>query len=186
MMPLLDENRSLVKRGLQFMKQYKYPALELLKGSRDYDVTTVGFTIAPRINAFGRLPELVNPVCLVKYFLKGTNPAYLEKVSNYASKVNSKRQSMTTSLYKEAVTDTTSPCLFYGSEDMHEGLVGLVAGKYAREYEQPAFVKYIRGVREELMVLTSMISLSIMKISLYNMVVMRWQVVSLSQSQTIL
>ena len=147
-MPLLDENRSLVKRGLQFMKQYKYPALELLKGSRDYDVTTIGFTIAPRINAFGRLPELVNPVCLVKYFLKGTNPAYLEKVSNYASKVNSKRQSMTTSLYKEAVTDTTSPCLFYGSEDMHEGLVGLVAGKYAREYEQPAFVMHYDSKKE--------------------------------------
>ena len=105
------------------------------------------FTLAA-INAFGRLPELVNPVCLVKYFLKGTNPAYLEKVSNYASKVNSKRQSMTTSLYKEAVTDTTSPCLFYGSEDMHEGLVGLVAGKYAREYEQPAFVMHYDSKKE--------------------------------------
>ena len=69
-MPLLDENRSLVRRGLQFMKQYKYPSLELLKGSRDYNATTIGFTIAPRINAFGRLPELVNPVYLVKYFLK--------------------------------------------------------------------------------------------------------------------
>lgn len=74
MMPLLDENRSLVRRGLQFMKQYKYPSLELLKGSRDYDATTIGFTIAPRINAFGRLPELVNPVYLVKYFLKEADP----------------------------------------------------------------------------------------------------------------
>ena len=90
-MPLLDENRSLVRRGLQFMKQYKYPSLELLKGSRDYDATTIGFTIAPRINAFGRLPELVNPVYLVKYFLKEADPAYQEKISNYASKINSKR-----------------------------------------------------------------------------------------------
>lgn len=148
MMPLLDENRSLVRRGLQFMKQYKYPSLELLKGSRDYDATTIGFTIAPRINAFGRLPELVNPVYLVKYFLKEADPAYQEKISNYASKINSKRQSLTTSLYKEAVTDTSSPCLFYGSENMHEGLVGLVAGKYTREYEQPAFVMHYNPKEE--------------------------------------
>lgn len=148
MMPLLDENRSLVRRGLQFMKQYKYSSLELLKGNRNYDVTTIGFTIAPRINAFGRLPELVNPVYLVKYFLKEADPAYLEKISNYASKINSKRQSLTTSLYKEAVTDTSSSCLFYGSENMHEGLVGLVAGKYTREYEQPAFVMHYNPKEE--------------------------------------
>ena len=140
MMPLLDENRSLVKRGLLFMNQYKYRPLELLKGSRDYDVTTIGFTIAPRINAFGRLPELVNPVFLVKYFLKETDVAYQEKMASMASQINSKRQSMTASLYKEAVKETDQPCLFYGSQDMHEGLVGLVAGKYTREYEQPAFV----------------------------------------------
>ena len=31
MMPLLDENRSLVRRGLQFMKQYKYPSFRTIK-----------------------------------------------------------------------------------------------------------------------------------------------------------
>lgn len=148
MMPLLDENRSLVKRGLKFMNQYKYRSLELLKGNREYDVTTIGFTIAPRINAFGRLPELVNPVYLVKYFLKDTGISYQEKIANMASKINSKRQSMTTSLYNEAVTDLSSPCLFYGSENMHEGLVGLVAGKYTREYEKPAFVMHYDPQKE--------------------------------------
>lgn len=148
MMPLLDENRSLVKRGLSFMKQYKYRPLELLKGNRDYSVTTIGFTIAPRINAFGRLPEIVNPVYLVKYFLKDTDIAYQEKIANMASKINSKRQSMTTSLYNEAVSGTDASCLFYGSENMHEGLVGLVAGKYTREYEQPAFVMHYDPKKE--------------------------------------
>ena len=49
---------------------------------------------------------------------------------------------MTTSLYKEAVTDTSSSCLFYGSENMHEGLVGLVAGKYTREQVHHIIVLY--------------------------------------------
>lgn len=54
----------------------------------------------------------MNPVYLVKYFLKEADPAYQEKISNYASKINSKRQSLTTSLYKEAVTDTSSLAYF--------------------------------------------------------------------------
>ena len=71
MMPLLDENRSLVKKALTFMKSEKYPSLELLLGDQQsYTTTTIGFTIAPKINSFGRLPELCNPNILVKYFLK--------------------------------------------------------------------------------------------------------------------
>ena len=59
MMPLLDENRSLVKRALLFMKEEKYPSLELLLGkNQTYDMTSLGFTIAPKINSFGRLPEI--------------------------------------------------------------------------------------------------------------------------------
>ncbi|MFQ9633488.1 MAG: DHH family phosphoesterase, partial [Coprobacillus cateniformis] len=62
MMPLLDENRSLVKKALTFMKSEKYPSLELLLGDQQsYTTTTIGFTIAPKINSFGRLPELCNP-----------------------------------------------------------------------------------------------------------------------------
>lgn len=62
MMPLVDENKSLVSRGLQFMNEEKYLQLELLIGeNQKYNTTTLGFNIAPKINSFGRLPELVNP-----------------------------------------------------------------------------------------------------------------------------
>ncbi|MEG0593176.1 MAG: single-stranded-DNA-specific exonuclease RecJ [Coprobacillus sp.] len=143
MMPLLDENRSLVKRALVFMQEEKYPALELLLGDQQsYTTTSLGFNIAPKVNSFGRLPELCNPNILVKYFLKNADRTLMMKVSTVASEINSKRQSLTNQQYSDASSCMNDSYLYYSSEDVHEGLVGLIAGKYTREYERPSFVMH--------------------------------------------
>ncbi len=143
MMPLLDENRSLVRRALLFMKEEKYTPIELLLGDqKNYSSSTIGFTIAPKINSFGRLPELCNPNILVKYFLKNAPQDLLMKVSSIATQINAKRQSMTNEQYALAHSSSDDPFLYYASEDVHEGLVGLIAGKYTRQYEKPSFVMH--------------------------------------------
>ncbi|MEG0367251.1 MAG: DHHA1 domain-containing protein, partial [Coprobacillus sp.] len=143
MMPLLDENRSLVKRALSFMKGEKYPSLELLLGNQQtYNTTTIGFTIAPKINSFGRLPELCNPNILVKYFLKDAKRDLMVQVANKATEINSQRQTLTNQQYSLAIPAMTQSFLYWASEDVHEGLVGLIAGKYTRDYEKPSFVMH--------------------------------------------
>jgi single-stranded-DNA-specific exonuclease len=140
MMPLLDENRSLVKRGLSFMEAHHYPQLDLLLGNQKYSATSLGFSVAPKINAFGRLPEMVNPNNLVKYFQKQVDPMFLEAVAKNAGTINSKRQSLTNKYYEEALQVPHDDFLYYSSSNIHEGVVGLVAGKYARDYNRPSFV----------------------------------------------
>lgn len=143
MMPLLDENRSLVKKALTFMKEEKYPALELLLGEQQsYSTTTIGFTIAPKINSFGRLPELCNPNILVKYFLKNAPRELMMKVSQMATQINAKRQTLTNQQYALASQAMNEKFLYFASADVHEGLVGLIAGKYTRQYERPSFVMH--------------------------------------------
>lgn len=143
MMPLLDENRSLVKKALTFMKEEKYPALEMLLGDKqNYNTTTIGFTIAPKINSFGRLPELCNPNVLVKYFLKNAPRDLMMKVSQIATQINSKRQALTNEQYALASQNMNDKFLYFASEEVHEGLVGLIAGKYTRQYEKPSFVMH--------------------------------------------
>ena len=143
MMPLLNENRSIVEKGLEFMSENHYRSIELLKGEKQpYNVTTIGFTIAPKINSFGRLPENVNPNHLVKYFLKDTDPSYQNKIAAYASKINSLRQTMSDQAYRKALEIEHEKCLYYASKDVHEGIIGLIAGKYTREYERPALVMH--------------------------------------------
>jgi len=143
MMPLLDENRSLVKRALLFMQQEKYPSLELLLGNQQsYSTTSIGYIIAPKINSFGRLPELCNPNVLVKYFLKDASTEFMMKVANIAAQINIKRQNLTNQQYALVRQNQDDNFLYWASEDIHEGLVGLIAGKYTREYEKPSFVMH--------------------------------------------
>lgn len=142
MMPLLDENRSLVKRALTFMQEEKYLPLELLLGNQQkYTSTAIGFTIAPKINSFGRLPELCNPNILVKYFLKNAPKELLMKVSQVANDINLKRQEMTNEQF-EHIEIKDDPFMYYASSTVHEGLIGLIAGKYTHKYEKPSFVMH--------------------------------------------
>ena len=143
MMPLIDENRSLVKKALTFMEQEKYPSIELLLGNNQtYNTTSLGFVVAPKINSFGRLPEMCNPNVLVRYFLKDAPTELLMKVSTLANEINAKRQLLTNEQYKLAMNSKHDHFLYYGSHEIHEGIVGLIAGKYSREYERPSFVMH--------------------------------------------
>ncbi|WP_285816049.1 single-stranded-DNA-specific exonuclease RecJ [Thomasclavelia cocleata] len=143
MMPLLDENRALVKRALEFMKENKFTQLELLLGNNQkYSVTSIGFIIAPKINSFGRLSDLINPNHLVKYFRQDASIEILKAVSSKAVEINAKRQEMTNKQYQNVLTTLSSDEQFLYSyqNEIHEGLIGLVAGKYTRQYNRPSFV----------------------------------------------
>lgn len=143
MMPLLDENRALVKRALEFMKENKYQQLELLLGSNQtYSVTSIGFIIAPKINSFGRLCEIINPNHLVKYFRQDASIGILKAVSDNAVKLNTKRQEMTNKQYQNVLSsiNPNDQFLYAYQDEIHEGLIGLVAGKYTRQYNRPSFV----------------------------------------------
>ena len=143
MMPLLDENRALVKRALEFMKDNKFPQLELLLGSNQtYSVTSIGFIIAPKINSFGRLSEIVNPNHLVKYFRHDASIGILQAVSEKAVQINAKRQELTNKQYQNVLASVTpdEQFLYAYQNEIHEGIIGLVAGKYTRQYNRPSFV----------------------------------------------
>lgn len=143
MMPLLDENRSLVKRALRFMSEEKFLPLELLLGNNQtYSTQSLGFIIAPKINSFGRLCEMINPNQVVKYFLRGTDVNFLHQLATEAVKINSARQKLTQKQYLEVmkVVNTEDTFLYCYDVMVHEGIVGLVAGKYTREFYRPSFV----------------------------------------------
>lgn len=143
MMPLMDENRSLVKRALNFMKEEKYLPLELLLGdNQTYNMQSLGFIIAPKINSFGRLSEMVNPNNVVKFFLNDNSIEFMNSIAANAIKINGKRQELTSKQYQEVLKNTNpnEKFLFSHEVEIHEGIVGLVAGKYTRQFNRPSFV----------------------------------------------
>lgn len=148
MMPMIDENRTLVKKALEVMNQQRYLSLELLLGeNKQYDVTGLGFVIAPKINSIGRLEGGLNPNKAVTYFRhSGANSPkeqdFKMQFATSALKMNQSRQRLTTSQYETALSNMQEigGALVACHPNFHEGLVGLVAGKLTNHYYRPSFV----------------------------------------------
>lgn len=148
MMPLVNENRSMVKKAFQLMEENHFPAIDLLLGDKPtYTTTSIGFIIGPKINSFGRLPEKCNPGMVVKYFLIGDMPEavnsnFVRQFVEKAKEINTARQSLTNQTYSEIKPnlENDKDFVFVYENSIHEGIIGLLAGKITKEYNKVSFV----------------------------------------------
>lgn len=144
---LMGENRILVKFGLKVLQKTRWLGLRLLMENAGIDVNqkvpdtiTLGFTIAPRINAAGRL-EHAN----IALQLLITND-YAEAIdfANRIEEINRRRQDITARIVSEAKEKADSisdrKILVLSDSSWPKGVVGIVAGKLAEHYHKPVIV----------------------------------------------
>ncbi len=145
MVPLLSINRSLVKFGMEKLKSSKRPGMKLLAGQAQIDLSQVtphqvSFSLAPRLNAMGRLDSSLDALRL----LCTHDPVRAGELAERFIAVNQRRQDDTQLMFidakKQAQKVKNKPLIFIQSKDYHEGLVGLVAGRLAEEFHRPAVV----------------------------------------------
>lgn len=144
---LIGENRILVKYGLQVLKKTKWPGLKAISQTSGLDFSqktpdtyALGFVIAPRLNAAGRL-EHAN--IALDVLLEKNEILALEKAANL-EKVNTKRQTITEIILSEAREQAEMlkdrKILVLNKQGWSKGVVGLVAGKIADEFNKPTIV----------------------------------------------
>ena len=132
LMPLLGENRSLVKRGLSELRLGKrvglYALMEMASVSLDgIDSSAISFRIAPRINAAGRLASAKLAYDLLRCDEYGA--AY--DMAMDLERLNQQRQALTTDAFAVAEREmsgldpATAPILFVASDEFQAGIVGL-------------------------------------------------------------
>ena len=145
-MPLLDENRIVVKHGLQRMSHTKNVGLRALIAqngleNKDLNAYHLGFVLGPCFNATGRLEtaDLAMQLLLEKDEMRATSIAG-ELVS-----LNTQRKAMTKNGDEIAVSivesmDELDQVLVLYIPQLHESLCGLVAGHIKEKYYRPTFV----------------------------------------------
>lgn len=149
LMPLLDINRVVVKYGIeQIRKGSRVGLKELIKvaglQTQDIDSYHLGYILGPRINAAGRIGSPLDAVKL----LVSDKQEVCEGIADILNETNMQRQYMTQNgldQAKEIIGDSNEKILFVVSDDWHEGIVGLIAGKLNEIYHRPVLV----GTRKE-------------------------------------
>ena len=148
MVSLTDENRILVKYGLSILKNTQRIGLqELFKiagiQENEVDEETVGFQIAPRLNALGRLDD-PNPAIEL---LTGFDEEEARDIALMINQKNEERKEIVQKIYDEAKTmvNLNKPVQVLAGEGWNPGVLGIVAGRLLEELHQPVIVLNIEN-----------------------------------------
>jgi single-stranded-DNA-specific exonuclease len=145
--PLLGENRVLVRYGLQSLRERSSPGLKALltaTGLVDKPVLVaedIGFALAPRINAAGRLGQ----ARLAVELLTTDNLERAGMLATYLEEQNKARQTVERRMFKQAKELIEQhpewkdqSALVLDCSEWHAGVIGIVASRVAEHYQKPA------------------------------------------------
>ena len=144
--PLLGENRSLVKRGLERLNAAERLGLRAMIAQAglklgQIDAATIGFILGPRLNAAGRMDDAATSYDL----LTCRSPDQAANLAQELEELNRRRQRLTLEALERAqeqapMADESQKLLFVAGEDFPSGIVGLVAGRLTEEFYRPSLV----------------------------------------------
>jgi single-stranded-DNA-specific exonuclease len=149
--PLLGENRFIVREGMRRMETTSRPGLRALMDvaavSAPLQSDELAFRLGPRINAAGRLGDA--KLCV--HLLLTPDPAKAEHIAGLLEKANRERQSLERGMTAQAEKQlagadlSASHVLVVAGEGWNPGLVGLTAGRLCERYHLPAVALSLSG-----------------------------------------
>lgn len=146
--PLKGDNRILVAHGLRYLKETKRPGLMQLMRLAEIEgsvsVRDVGWRIAPRLNAPGRLGDA--SVALECLYQRDEDKAV--EYAQQCDELNEQRKSVQEAILEEAMKQAEAddaPFLIVSGDDWHPGVIGIVAGRLADRFARPTAVIAFEG-----------------------------------------
>ncbi len=149
-MPLQGENRVFVSRGLESLRSTKRPGIAALMAEtgctpESVSSSTIGFMLAPRINAAGRMGQID---LAVELFLT-QDPIRAVAVARALCDLNRQRQAVESEIYQQAISmlpvGQPPEAIVLADESWHQGVVGIVASRIAEEFSCPTFLICLDG-----------------------------------------
>jgi single-stranded-DNA-specific exonuclease len=147
--PLLDENRILVRHGLVSLRERPLPGIAALLRVTGLDqkphlsAEDIAFMLAPRLNAAGRLGQAQLGVELITT----ESPTRAASLADYIHELNGSRETLERSVLlaankqiKEHFDPEADPALVLAGVAWHPGVIGIVAGRLAEKYHRPVVI----------------------------------------------
>ena len=144
-MPMTGENRRIVSAGLARLNPSRRLGLARLislsgQGDRPISSVSVGYTLAPRINASGRMGRAEAALEL----LMTGDPEWAEELAQELCALNRERQTVEGEIFQQCVQRLgeapQAEALVLAGRAWHQGVVGIVASRLAEKYARPCFM----------------------------------------------
>lgn len=137
--PLTGENRALVRAGLAEFPTTALPGLRALMGEKKtVNVRDVSYSLAPRVNAAGRMGEADAALQL----LTTASPQEASTLATFLNIKNEKRRALQDQMLAEALelADPADPALVITAPHWHPGIMGIVAAKLLERHYKPVYI----------------------------------------------
>lgn len=142
--PLVDENRRIVKKGLAYIQNLGIKTLIEICNYDENNINTghIGFGVAPRLNAAGRLTHASIAVEL----LLATDKQTAHQKALYLDEENKQRQEIVEDIFHEAVKKIEennlqeNKIIIVVGENWHEGVIGIAASRLQEKYYRPIII----------------------------------------------
>lgn len=145
--PLIDENRIIVREGLAAISATERPGLKALLTvsgvNPPVSAGQVGFRLAPRLNAGGRLEDASQGVVL----LTTKDETEAERIASHLEENNQQRQAIEQDITQQAIAKIAQEVDFRDArviivmgDNWNSGVIGLAAGRICEKYHFPAIV----------------------------------------------
>ncbi len=153
-MPIKEENRLIVSFGLKMLESSERPGISALikasssnkndRAKKKYKITSgfIGYTLAPRINAAGRIKSAERAVEL--FLSSDFDEAYL--IAEELCDANKERQQEENKIIEEAYEKIAAidiekhPVLVLDADDWHHGVIGIVSSRITEKYSRPSIL----------------------------------------------
>ncbi len=148
--PLVDENRVIVKLGLKLLEQTHNIGLRTIlaiSGYNKIDSSTISFGVAPRINACGRMGHQEEALKL--FLSKDINE--VNKLAQSLNEYNKQRQEKEKKIFLEAIQKIKEnelekkSIMIIDGEGWHHGVIGIVSSKITEMYFKPSILLCFEG-----------------------------------------
>lgn len=149
-MPMTGENRTIVRLGLEELSHPRRLGLALLireAGLEDKAITatSIGYTLAPRINASGRMgrAQMAVELLLTRDRERG------EQLAQELCALNRERQTIEGEIFRQCVDRLDRApqkgAVLLADPEWHQGVVGIVASRLSEKYSRPSFMIHLNG-----------------------------------------
>lgn len=162
-MPLIGENKLIVSYGLRMMEKDRRPGLQALLtaatsrpetssrfAKQEQKITSglIGYTVAPRLNAAGR----VRSASLAAELLLSETAQSAEQLANLLCEANKERQSEENRIMQQAYERieaehdfNNDPVIVLGADHWHQGVIGIVCSRITEKYGLPSILVSFEG-----------------------------------------